>query len=214
MPNSVYNVFGKKISSKSTAKLHLLHTLKHHCHICIAAFCWTLYFTSFTTERCSSFIHYYFITAKISHHPTVRVWTNSHAGVCCQFGNNGLALTIYNFMLVSFLEFGSSDGKDTWISIWKLFMFMSMWWDYVSELRPITSSPQMLYEYEEPTSNDFDSAKPTNREQIVPVPLCPLQILYGLTWLRTRASAVRGRWITAWGMIWPWYMDTCVFIFA
>jgi hypothetical protein len=34
----------------------------------------------------------------------------------------------------------------------------------------------------------------------VPVPLCPPQIPHGLTWDRTRASAVTGRQLTAWAM--------------
>jgi hypothetical protein len=37
----------------------------------------------------------------------------------------------------------------------------------------------------------------------VPVPLCPPQIPHGLTRNRTRASAVRGRRLTAWAMARP-----------
>jgi hypothetical protein len=37
----------------------------------------------------------------------------------------------------------------------------------------------------------------------VPVPLCPPQIPHGLTWDRTRFSAVRGRRLTAWAMARP-----------
>jgi hypothetical protein len=37
-------------------------------------------------------------------------------------------------------------------------------------------------------------------EKPVPVPLCPPQILHGLTRDRTRASAVRGRRLTAWAI--------------
>jgi hypothetical protein len=40
-------------------------------------------------------------------------------------------------------------------------------------------------------------------ENPVPVPLCPPQIPHGLTRDRTRASAVRGRRLTAWAMAWP-----------
>jgi hypothetical protein len=41
------------------------------------------------------------------------------------------------------------------------------------------------------------------RRKPVPVPLRTLQIPHGLTRLRTRASAVRGRWLTAWAMARP-----------
>jgi hypothetical protein len=37
-------------------------------------------------------------------------------------------------------------------------------------------------------------------EKPAPVPICPLQITHGLTWNRTRASAVTGRRLTAWTM--------------
>jgi hypothetical protein len=40
-------------------------------------------------------------------------------------------------------------------------------------------------------------------EKSVPVPLCPPQISHGLTRDRTRASAVRGRRLTAWAMARP-----------
>jgi hypothetical protein len=40
-------------------------------------------------------------------------------------------------------------------------------------------------------------------EKPVPVPLCPPQIPHGLTRDRTRASAVRGRRLTAWAMARP-----------
>jgi hypothetical protein len=42
-------------------------------------------------------------------------------------------------------------------------------------------------------------------EKPVPMPLCPLQILHGLTRNRTRASAVGGRRLTAWAMARPRY---------
>jgi hypothetical protein len=41
-------------------------------------------------------------------------------------------------------------------------------------------------------------------EKPVPVPLCPPQIPHGLTRDRTRASAVRGRRLTAWTMARPY----------
>jgi hypothetical protein len=49
--------------------------------------------------------------------------------------------------------------------------------------------------------NETDRGKPKySGEKPVPVPLCPPQILHGLTRDRTRASAVRGRRLTAWAM--------------
>jgi hypothetical protein len=51
--------------------------------------------------------------------------------------------------------------------------------------------------------NEIDRRKP------VPVPLCPRQIPHGLTRDRTRASAVRGRRLTAWAMARP-YVTLCV----
>jgi hypothetical protein len=43
----------------------------------------------------------------------------------------------------------------------------------------------------------------TGRENPVPVPLCPPQILHALTWDRTRASALGGRRLTTWAMARP-----------
>jgi hypothetical protein len=40
-------------------------------------------------------------------------------------------------------------------------------------------------------------------ENPVPVPLCPPQIPHGLTWVRTWASTVGGRWLTIWAMARP-----------
>jgi hypothetical protein len=52
--------------------------------------------------------------------------------------------------------------------------------------------------------NETDRGKPKySGEKPVPVPLCPPQIPHGLTWDRTRASAVRGRRLTAWAMARP-----------
>jgi hypothetical protein len=49
--------------------------------------------------------------------------------------------------------------------------------------------------------NEIDRGKPKySGEKLVPVPLYPPQIPHGLTRDRTRASAVRGRRLTAWAM--------------
>jgi hypothetical protein len=48
-----------------------------------------------------------------------------------------------------------------------LLLFMSIWWDNVSELRPLASLlfiPQMIYEYGEPRWNYVDRGKPKNLE--------------------------------------------------
>jgi hypothetical protein len=63
-----------------------------------------------------------------------------------------------------------------------LFVFMSMWRDYVSELQPLTG----LYKYLQPGWNDIDRGKP------VLVSFSPPRISQGLIRARTRASAVRG----------------------
>jgi hypothetical protein len=52
------------------------------------------------------------------------------------------------------------------------------------------------------------------REKPVPVPLCPPQIPYGLTRERTRASAVRGRRLTAWAMSRPVFVSLRRMFFA
>jgi hypothetical protein len=54
--------------------------------------------------------------------------------------------------------------------------------------------------------NEIDRGKPKysgGGGEPVPVPLCPPQIPHELTWDRTRASAVRGRRLTAWAMARP-----------
>jgi hypothetical protein len=56
------------------------------------------------------------------------------------------------------------------------------------------------------TSNGASKLTGVNRqlgEKPFPVPLCPPQIPHGLTWDRTRASAVEGRRLTAWAMARP-----------
>jgi hypothetical protein len=61
----------------------------------------------------------------------------------------------------------------------------SRWSETVSELRPPTGLlfiSQMIYEYKEPRWNDTDRGKPKNSgKKRIPVPLCPPQILYGVT---------------------------------
>jgi hypothetical protein len=52
-----------------------------------------------------------------------------------------------------------------------LLLFVSMGWDYVSELRPLTSLlfiPQMTYESEEAQWNDSDRGKPNKFEKTCP----------------------------------------------
>jgi hypothetical protein len=54
--------------------------------------------------------------------------------------------------------------------------------------------------------NEIDRGKPKySGEKPVPVPFCPPQNPHGLTRDRTRASAVRGRRLTAWAMAQPKY---------
>jgi hypothetical protein len=62
------------------------------------------------------------------------------------------------------------------------------------------------------TETDRGKPKYLGKEP-VSVPLCPPQIKHGLTWDRTRASAVRGRWLTAWAMARPMYICLlCAFV--
>jgi hypothetical protein len=87
-----------------------------------------------------------------------------------------------------------------------LLLFMSMGWNYVSELWPPTGLlfiPQMIYEYGEPQWNDTDGENRRSR-----IKNCPSTTLsttntvpHGLTWVWTWASAVRGRWLTTWTMV-------------
>jgi hypothetical protein len=79
-------------------------------------------------------------------------------------------------------------------------LFMSMGWDYVSELRPPTgllSIPQLIYEYGELRWNDIVRGKPKSSEKTLSQCFCPPQIQHGLTRAQTRASGVRGRWLNA-----------------
>jgi hypothetical protein len=88
----------------------------------------------------------------------------------------------------------------------RLLLFMSMWWDDVSELRPPTGLlfiPQLIYEYGEPRWNDTDRGNRRTRRKPVTVQLCPQHISHGPTMARTRSSAVRGRQLTSWAMAPP-----------
>jgi hypothetical protein len=52
-----------------------------------------------------------------------------------------------------------------------LMLFMSMGWDYVSELRPLTGLlfiPQKMYESGEPRWNNINIGKPRNSEKTLP----------------------------------------------
>jgi hypothetical protein len=93
--------------------------------------------------------------------------------------------------------------------IFKLFMLTRR--DYVSELLPPTgllSIPPVIYKNGQPWLNDNGREKPEERwEEPDPVPLNPLQIPHGLTWARIMPSAVRGRRLTAWAMVWPYCMS-------
>jgi hypothetical protein len=81
--------------------------------------------------------------------------------------------------------------------------FLSMAWDDVSELRSqkgffypqgkILAWRAMVEWYWQDKIEELG-------EKPVPVPLCPPQIPHGMTWVRTGASGVRGRRLTAWVM--------------
>jgi hypothetical protein len=82
------------------------------------------------------------------------------------------------------------------------FMFLSMRWDYVSELqkqRVYFSSPRWCMSMESHSETIWQGKTEELGEKSVPLPLCALQIPHGLlTRVRTRAFMVRGRRLTAW----------------
>jgi hypothetical protein len=60
--------------------------------------------------------------------------------------------------------------------------------------------PQMIWVWRATVELYWQGKTEELGEKPVPVPLCPPQIPHGLTWARTRASAVRGRRLTTWAM--------------
>jgi hypothetical protein len=76
--------------------------------------------------------------------------------------------------------------------------------DYVSELLPLADIlliPQMIWVWR--ATWLLTGKTEELGEKSVPVQLCPRQIPHALTRTRTRASAVRGRWLTAWATARP-----------
>jgi hypothetical protein len=96
-----------------------------------------------------------------------------------------------NILMLSFSSFPKLSRPFTF-SNQNYYCCSCRWGETMSDLRPpkgILFVPQMagLYEYGEPRRNDTDKEKPKNSEKSpVPVPLCPSQIPYGLTQVRTR----------------------------
>jgi hypothetical protein len=114
---------------------------------------------------------------------------------------------ILQFVNVEWIEGAKvgTNGGLFWAWQWTfsgsmLFMIMSMGWDYTSELLPpagLFFIPQ-IYEYGDPRLSDAERETDELREKPVSVSLCPSQIAHGLPRARTRASALRGRQLTAW----------------
>jgi hypothetical protein len=86
-------------------------------------------------------------------------------------------------------------------------LFMSMGWDYFSELRPPTGLlfiPQMIFDYRKRRWNDMDRRKAKKSKRNLPQ--CPPQFSHGLTRVRTGASTMRDRRLTAWAMTRPTFL--------
>jgi hypothetical protein len=65
----------------------------------------------------------------------------------------------------------ASSERVCYIGLMFLMLFMSMGWDYVSELRPLTGLlfiPQKMYESGEPRWNNINIGKPRNSEKTLP----------------------------------------------
>jgi hypothetical protein len=116
-----------------------------------------------------------------------------------------ISFVLTSIALVNYLNFNetgfSHKDKITWAQQprhkWKDNSVI----EYV--VRPLTSqlfSPQTIYEHGQPRWNDIDRVKPNNSKKPVAVSLCPSKTQHILTMARTRFSAVRGLWITAWAM--------------
>jgi hypothetical protein len=78
--------------------------------------------------------------------------------------------------------------------------FISMEWDYVSELwLPAGPLFILLIIYEYGAMVLLTRKNQRTGEKSVPMPFCPPQIPHGLTW----ASSVRGWLMTTWAVAWP-----------
>jgi hypothetical protein len=69
--------------------------------------------------------------------------------------------------------------------------------------RPVVHPPDYIWVWRAMVEGYCWGKTEEVRERPVPVLLCPPQIPHGLTRARTPASAVRGRWLTAWAMARP-----------
>jgi hypothetical protein len=83
---------------------------------------------------------------------------------------------------------------------------MSLW--TAASNRPIVQPPNDTWVNMEQRWNDIDGKTEELGGKPVPVLLCPSQIPHGLPWVRTLASTVRSRWLTAWAMAWPIYLGS------
>jgi hypothetical protein len=107
------------------------------------------------------------------------------------------------FVLVPFTLVLVIDVSEEHVaSIFRFTLFFYLWVETTSlnccHYRTCRSSPRW-YEFGERRWNDILTGETEELgEKPVPVPLCPPQIPHGLTRARTRASAVRGRRLTAW----------------
>jgi hypothetical protein len=100
-------------------------------------------------------------------------------------------------------------GYDSPLFLLSFYWFLEVGWDWVHLAR----RPIFGLLYQPPMIDDecgvvcgirIGRGNRSTRNKPAPVPLCPPQIPYDLTWDRTRAAAVGSRQLTAWAMARPY----------
>jgi hypothetical protein len=117
-------------------------------------------------------------------------------------------LNVSNRDTINFSKYNIIYRKQQSVNLFitMMFMFISLGWDDVSELRPPTAPLFIPRCYMNTDNHGGMMLTRNNRITLrkpVPVPLCPPQILYGLSRARTQISVERGRRLIAWTMVRP-----------